>query len=622
MSLSFDIAGSQINGDRDYQEDAFLITHLAQHGAPDGGALVIVADGMGGHAAGNVASNLAVQTFNKYVTTGFPTDNTAALLRDSVKAANSSIRETVRETPALRGMGCTFVGALVTDRYLRWVSVGDSHLYLLRGTDLKKRNADHSYGGFLDRMAAAGKQVEPESGFSRNMLMSALTGEDIADIDCPDAPFELHDGDRIIVASDGLDAISQGKVLQFCTSTRTARECVDALLKAVVDAAIPRQDNTTVVVIDVHGKAPPPKPAPRQAGPTIEPMAPPPRPAAAVPRPSLATAPRSGASARARSRKSGQQWLPAALVGVLLVGGGAGYLWYSGQIPELMLPKPKIVESETAAIEPPPPAPSEPSVATSSATSDTAPATAPIAVEEFRDGLKGGGQGPAMVWVPAGRFVMGTSLMSPDVLDEKPEHEVAVGRYAIGRYEVTIAEYERFAQATGRRAPSVGSLDKSVYPVAYVSWNDAVAYTAWLSKQTGARYRLPTEAEWEYAARAGTVTAYWWGSSVAPGMAHCFGCKADAEPRQPTRIGSFAANPWGLFDVAGNVAEWVQDCYAENYDQAPADGTALEIKECKARVARGGSFMSVPKSIRTSKREQYDPARNYDNVGLRVVRDP
>ena len=205
--LSFDISGSQIDGARDYQEDAFLITHLGDADADSAGSMVIVADGMGGHAAGNVASNMAVQTFNRHLSKNFPNDNVSNVLYEAVLQANGSITATVSETAALKGMGCTLVACVLERGNLRWVSVGDSHLYLLRNGDLSKKNADHSYGGFLDRMAEAGTPVEAEAGFSRNMLMSALTGDDIAEIDCPESPLQQKRGDRVILSSDGLDTL-------------------------------------------------------------------------------------------------------------------------------------------------------------------------------------------------------------------------------------------------------------------------------------------------------------------------------------------------------------------------------------------------------------------------------
>ena len=234
-----------------------------------GGSLVIVADGMGGHAAGNVASNMAVQTFNRHISKSFPNDDISNVLYEAVLQANGSITATVAETAALKGMGCTLVACVLEQASnLRWVSVGDSHLYLIRSGELSKKNADHSYGGFLDRMAEAGTPMEPEAGFSRNMLMSALTGEDIAEIDCPPEALALESGDRVILCSDGVDTLTHEQILETCAANDTAKECTEALLQAVTDAGAPRQDNTTVICIDVIEKieaapAEPEPPAPQ-----------------------------------------------------------------------------------------------------------------------------------------------------------------------------------------------------------------------------------------------------------------------------------------------------------------------------------------------------------------------
>ncbi|MCH9049153.1 MAG: serine/threonine-protein phosphatase, partial [Proteobacteria bacterium] len=250
MAFQSIIAGTQIDGARDYQEDAFLITHLTDaHDVPS--ALIIVADGMGGHAAGNVASNMAVQAFNKHITTNYPSDDLAETLNESLLRANGAITDTVKETPALDGMGCTMIGLVIEGDHLWWVSVGDSHLYLLRDRKLTKLNDDHSYGGFLDRMEAAGTPVEAEPGLSRNMLMSAVTGADIAEIDCPPTPFTLEHDDKLIICSDGLDTLSEGKIIQYSDWSDTPKECAEALMDAVEDAAMPRQDNTTAVVVKI-----------------------------------------------------------------------------------------------------------------------------------------------------------------------------------------------------------------------------------------------------------------------------------------------------------------------------------------------------------------------------------
>ena len=175
MSLKFEISGAQIDGARDYQEDSFLITHLQAGDETGQVSLVIVADGMGGHAAGNVASNLAVQSFNKYVTSHYPSDSVPSLLKEAINEANNAIASTIKETSALKGMGCTLVATLLVNNKMYWVSVGDSHLFHIQDKSLTKRNADHSYGGYLDRMAAEGNEVNEENGYSRHMLLSALT---------------------------------------------------------------------------------------------------------------------------------------------------------------------------------------------------------------------------------------------------------------------------------------------------------------------------------------------------------------------------------------------------------------------------------------------------------------
>lgn len=608
--LTFDIAGAQIDGARDYQEDAFLITRLSDPGGERTASLVIVADGMGGHAAGNVASNMAVQTFNKHLTSNFPSDSIATVLREAVLQANNSITETVRETAALKGMGCTLVCTLVEDTHLRWVSVGDSHLYVIRGKELKKANADHSYGGFLSRMAEQGKPIEPEAGFSRNMLMSALTGDEIADIDCPDTPLELQAGDRILIASDGLDTLSHGKLLSYLETCASAKDAVDALLKAVQDAKMPRQDNTTVVAILVGEKVlQTSKSAPGARMVNV----------ASAPPPPLRVAPIPIDDTQETSSLGKLLGIGALLV---MLAIGAGYWFWHQQAQPTAVPLPEIVIAETE------PAPvmaleeeEEENVAAGGAamTDMLASEEVPVAPtagtgETFRDGA-----GPLMVQVPAGSFMMGSPDSAAD-FSERPQHAVRLAAFAIGVYEITIAEYARFARATGRRMPKTEDLEQTKHPAFFVSWNDALAYTQWLSKQTGKDYRLPSEAQWEYAARAGTSSHYWWGRELSEGRAHCLACESGLDPRRPTRIGRFESNPYGLFDTAGNVQEWVYDCNHDNYEGAPKDGSVFEGGDCKHRVIRGGAFSSGPKSLRSAARDKLQANSANDSVGFRVVR--
>jgi len=631
--LTFDIAGAQIDGARDYQEDAFLITRLSSSSGERTASLVIVADGMGGHAAGNVASNMAVQTFNKHLTSNFPSERMSAVLREAVLQANGSITETVRETAALKGMGCTLVATVIDDKELRWVSVGDSHLYLIRESKVIKKNADHSYGGFLARMAEAGKPIEPEAGFSRNMLMSALTGDEIADIDCPDGPFELQPGDRVIIASDGLDTLSHGKLVSLAEKAGSAKECVDALLKAVQDARMPRQDNTTVIVVmvgeksefkaarPIHAQKPSATPSPLATGggtnigaATRPPPTPPAKPIQ-----------------RETAKRGGGGKLLVGLLALLVLGGGGGAWWYfSMHRPANELPPAIAAEAQVEPLINEEVLGGEESAASdelaAEASTDEAAPAAPVAApttgtgETFADGLRGGGRGPKMVWLPAGTYLMGSPDTSAD-FSERPQHAVTLKRYAMSQYEVTIADYARFAAATGRKMPKTGALDRATHPMFFVSWDDALAYTRWLSAQTGKSYRLPSEAEWEYGARGGTTTPYWWGRGIDAGKAHCFACKTGLDPRQPTKIGHFEANPYGLFDTAGNVEEWVHDCWHDDYEGAPSDGSVFEGGDCGEHVVRGGAYSSGPKALRSTTRNKFPSATANDGVGFRVVRD-
>ena len=617
--LTFDISGAQIDGARDYQEDAFLITHLSDP-ENEGGSLIIVADGMGGHAAGNVASNMAVQTFNKHITSNFPNDNLSEVLRESVRQANNSIAETVRETAALKGMGCTLVAAVLEDKFIRWVSVGDSHLYLIRAGAIKKQNADHSYGGFLDRMKDEGTPVEPEAGFSRNMLMSALTGEDIAEIDCPETPLELEAGDRIIVASDGLDTLSHGKVLSFAAEADTAKECVEALLQGIEEAKMPRQDNTTVVIIDIIAKEDP-------------------TPQTAVSIPTAGRQPEAPAEKSARHRfaiaedepQSGKSGWIIALGVVLLavVAGGAYWFVISGSLE--IVPATQIIdagETDTTDIATEDTSgeiiievEEEPETAAGSRPDPEVVETAPVVKgESFTDKMKSGGTAPTMIWVAGGRFAMGNRDSGAE-FNERPLHTVEVEPFAMSQYEITIAQFSKFTRSTGRKTPNTGDLSAADHPVFFVSWNDALAYTKWLSVQTGKNYRLPTEAEWEFAARAGSLTAYWWGRRLGSNNAHCFACDTGLDPRRPTKIGRFEPNAFGLFDMAGNIEEWVYDCYNKNYAGAPTDGSVYEGGDCSVRGVRGGAYSSGPKALRSSSRSKFRFDAGNDSIGIRTVRE-
>ena len=247
---------------------------------------------------------------------------------------------------------------------------------------------------------------------------------------------------------------------------------------------------------------------------------------------------------------------------------------------------------------------------------------------------------PEMVVIPAGRFVMGCVNPSKDAddvallacpKDELPVREVTVGRFALSKYEVTFANWDACVAGGGCNGyrPSDGGwswgVGRSARPVINVSWDDAQAYVSWLSLRTGERYRLPSEAEWEYAARAGTTTAYSWGANIGRNRANCSGCGSPWDDDRTAPAGSFAANRFGLHDMHGNVTEWVQDCWNDDYEGAPIDGAAranglLDYGRCAGRMLRGGSWVDFAGSIRSSSRRSAVADRRYREFGFRVAK--
>ncbi len=232
---------------------------------------------------------------------------------------------------------------------------------------------------------------------------------------------------------------------------------------------------------------------------------------------------------------------------------------------------------------------------------------------------------PEMVRIPAGKFMMGSENGGKD---ERPPHMVTISRsFYLGKYEVTQEEFNRFTESTGRELPADEGWGGGVRPVINVSWEDAVAYAEWLSQQTGKRYRLPTEAEWEYAARAGTNTKYWWGDDIQQDgqvWANCDGCGSEWDGKQTAPVGSFEPNGFGISDTAGNVWEWVQDCWHPGYQGAPADGSAwLEADkgDCGRRVIRGGSWGSDPRGLRSADRSGFTPDGRGNGLGFRLAQD-
>ena len=231
---------------------------------------------------------------------------------------------------------------------------------------------------------------------------------------------------------------------------------------------------------------------------------------------------------------------------------------------------------------------------------------------------------PEMVIIPAGSFQMGGTIY-----DELPVHTVRISRsFGLSRYEVTFAQYDAYAEATGNEKPDDEGWGRGNRPVINVRWNDVQGYIRWLNQYTGKSYRLPSESEWEYAVRAGTSTEYGWGNNISHGNTNygsddcCSGLAAGRDQWVNTApVGSFDANAFGLYDMHGNVWEWVQDCYVDNYNEAPSDGRAREGGSCENRVLRGGSWYTIPLNLRSALRHWNSPdSRNFDD-GFRLAQD-
>ena len=229
---------------------------------------------------------------------------------------------------------------------------------------------------------------------------------------------------------------------------------------------------------------------------------------------------------------------------------------------------------------------------------------------------------PKMVALPVGEFLMGSPEDEEGRFnDEGPQHRVTIGRrFAIGRYPVTFDEYDYFCEATERKKPEDKGWGRSRQPVVVVSWRDAVAYCAWLASKTGQPYRLPSEAEWEYACRAGTTTRYAFGDAITPKDANY----SESNLGKTAEVGSYSPNAWGLYDMHGNVWEWVEDIYHDSYKGAPTDGTAWIDSEgensSRNRVIRGGSWYISPRDLRSANRNWIVPGNRYNILGFRVAR--
>jgi formylglycine-generating enzyme required for sulfatase activity len=245
----------------------------------------------------------------------------------------------------------------------------------------------------------------------------------------------------------------------------------------------------------------------------------------------------------------------------------------------------------------------------------------PLAERGFRDRLSFGTAGPEMVALPTGSFTMG-SPHGEGFDDERPQHLVVLDRnIAVGKFEVTWDEFNLCHWDGPCPRPDDDGFGGGRRPVTNVSWEDAKTYVDWLSRSTGQSYRLLSEAEWEYAARAGSTTTYPWGAVPGVGKANCDGCGSQWDNTSTAPVGSFEANAFGLHDMPGNVWEWVEDCFADSYSAGqPTTGDAFSPPNCDMRVNRGGSWSTTAPRLRSAYRLGAAPSDTVQALGFRIAR--
>jgi formylglycine-generating enzyme required for sulfatase activity len=349
------------------------------------------------------------------------------------------------------------------------------------------------------------------------------------------------------------------------------------------------------------------------------------------------------------TRSSTRALLPVAALGAALLGSVG--IWFADmyRIPVPAASTPVQPSQTIVATEPPPVSPpSAPAQATVTPISPPpVPAQAavtpvqasgsvtPLSPERERalkpkDTFKECDKCPEMIVVPPGSFTMGSPEGEPGhMATEIPQHKVTIAKpFAVGRYAVTIDEWDACVADGGCNGytPSDQGWGRGQRPVINVSWDNSKAYVAWLSKKAGKTYRLLSEAEREYVTRAGTTTPFWWGGSISTRQANYNGTSTYAggstgDYQQKTLlVNAFEPNPWGLYQVHGNVWDWVEDCQDENYSGAPSDGTAWTSGDCSRHVVRGGSGHSSPQLRRSAERGKLATEVQSSGIGFRVAR--
>jgi formylglycine-generating enzyme required for sulfatase activity/class 3 adenylate cyclase len=315
---------------------------------------------------------------------------------------------------------------------------------------------------------------------------------------------------------------------------------------------------------------------------------------------------------------------------VIVAGASVGMGWYlrtredeqlAGMPPSRGVPPAQTAQSPPPTMTGQAPAagssaPAQPPAQSTGAAAPPAAAPEPeIARAPIEPAKPAGAAEPEMVALLGAEFAMG----STEDPSEKPVHIVRIQPFEMSKYPVTVREWKACVAAKACGAPAVGDDDA---PMTNLSWSDAEQFTAWLSQATQKNYRLPSEAEWEYAARGGTETRYWWGGEMRLNMINCKGCNEPYDPKAPLNVGTLKPNPFGLYDMGGAVDQWVADCWHSTYQGARTDGLAWVGGDCLTHVLRGGSWRSDPAYVRPASRNQYDTSVRYPTHGFRVVRSP
>jgi len=246
-------------------------------------------------------------------------------------------------------------------------------------------------------------------------------------------------------------------------------------------------------------------------------------------------------------------------------------------------------------------------------------------ISYIQDKLKSGELSPKMVVIPPGTGTIGGENFR-SFQDEAPIFKATIKEsYALSETEITFAQYNQFCKTGIRSCPKDEGWGRGKQPVVNISWFDAVAYTKWLSKETGNIYRLPSEVEWEYAARAGTTSKFWWGNDYVQGIDHCDrdlgGCPKGSDFGHPWKVGILKANPFGLYDVTSNVYEWVEDCYVDNHNNATKTIAPIKTGNCKNRTVKGASWTMPQPHVHHSLRLGFTINARANSIGFRVLRE-